>query len=71
MGRPTKNGSIDERSQRIAVTTVRHMQLLSAARDMVVSWRREGKGLYRVHPGAVVALLTAIDQSWDVMEGVK
>lgn len=71
MGRTPKNGNVDERSQRIAVTTVKHMNLLSAARDMVVSWRREGKGLYRVHPGAVVALLHAIDESWDVMEGVK
>jgi hypothetical protein len=48
-----------------------HQRLLRAARQMIVQWRRDPSGAYRIPPGAVLALCSAVDESWDFMKGVE
>lgn len=58
------------RMQRITRRQSKHLQLLKAARQMVLEWRREQPGIYRIPAGAVLALCEAIDESHDELKGV-
>jgi hypothetical protein len=46
-----------------------HAKLFTVARAMVVSWQREGRGLYRINPAIVLALCEAIDRSDVALNG--
>jgi hypothetical protein len=43
---------------------------MRAARDVTIQWRRQSDGSYRIPAGAVLALLEAVDESWDIVKGV-
>ena len=49
----------------------RLLAVLTAARSVCVSMKLEAKGIYRIHPGNVVALCAAVDDAWDLLKGVE
>ena len=49
----------------------RLLAVLKAARSVCVSMKLEAKGIYRIHPGNVVALCAAVDDAWDLLKGVE
>lgn len=59
------------RMQRITRRQLKHLELLRAARQLVLQWRREQSGIYRIPAGAVLALCEAIDESHDELKGVE
>lgn len=58
------------RAARQTYRQARLLAVLKAARAAMVSMRMEAKGLYRIHPGNVVALCAAVDEAWDCVKGV-
>lgn len=65
------NGIVDAKHQQRALDDAMHLRLLKAARQLSVQWRKQADGSYRIPPGAVLALLKAVDESWDVVKGVE
>jgi len=60
-----------EASKQRTLDAAAHLRLLKAARQLIVQWRREPGGRYRIPPGAVLALCKAVDESWDIVKGVE
>lgn len=57
-------------AQQATLDSVKHLRLLMAARILTIQWRRQRDGSFIIPPGARLALLAAIDESWDVVKGV-
>lgn len=70
VGQRRASRDADTKAQKETLDLVKHMRLLKAARQLVVQWRREATGAYRIPTGARLALLQAVDESWDVLKGV-
>ncbi len=66
----SRTGQIDARNQQRALDNATHLRLMRAARDVTIQWRRQSDGSYRIPAGAVLALLEAVDESWDIVKGV-
>lgn len=65
-----KNGFDAAEAQRQAFDNVKHQRLLIAARNITIQWRRQPDGSFLIPPGARLALLAAVDASWDALKGV-
>jgi len=57
-------------ARKATLDSVKHLRLLMAARILTIQWRRQRDGSFIIPPGARLALLEAIDESWDVVKGV-
>lgn len=65
-----KNGGEAEAARQAAFDNVKHQRLLIAARNVTIQWRRQPDGSFLIPPGARLALLAAVDDSWDALKGV-
>lgn len=63
-------GAETVRNQHEAFDSLHHMRLLKAARNLAIQWRRNQDGTFTVPPGATLAFLQAVDESWDALKGV-